>query len=516
MTRSEQTALGSAYEELRPLLYHALSRLAREGWVVPFDDSRDLIHTFFLDVWPAIQSNYNPEEGSLRTYAFTAFVRFARREIIRQRRQAGQRIDLDHLETYVTIDPRDTAGEVYDAEALSRGLAQLPGEERAALHTYMRVHSEREVAAQLGTTRHRVRQLLPDAVGRLAVYLGAPSRIPEMRWQVTRSVLGEGRTLSQAAAHLDLHPKQAKAYHEQNLETLMQALRENTRSRKSDREKKRDTKVRDFLSRVLTAPNPEEHIDEMRERMPEVLDYLDQLEEVNAKEAIGIEPENLDPTRLAWLYGVFGGESGLSEEEQAEVEVCFYATAGEEHAVGEAYYTLLEGLPSRLTDLEAWFRSVPHVSKSHQDNLRNTPAVRAAPPEIQNLVVHGITPLTLYRAADTVPGLIKRARRYDMLPADAPITITIDDGTLSAEPKPPSGEAYVAEAAQRCKCSAETAFQLLAWNIEVAERKPLLFEGLEAEPAAGGGVRLQATEEAPANLHERWGAVLAGTQEGWT
>lgn len=70
----------TAYQELRPLLFRALGRQARQGFLVSPADGLDLIHDFFAEEWKKVERTYDPSRGNYKAYSYGAFVRFVRHE----------------------------------------------------------------------------------------------------------------------------------------------------------------------------------------------------------------------------------------------------------------------------------------------------------------------------------------------------------------------------------------------------------------------------------------------------
>src|SRR3954471_6523094 len=90
--------LEQAYRTYSGLLIGALGGLARRGLRVYPDEAFDLIHSFFLDEWPMIAANYDDTKGELRPYLYAAFIRYARRAVLRRLRLRTQLLgDMDAL-----------------------------------------------------------------------------------------------------------------------------------------------------------------------------------------------------------------------------------------------------------------------------------------------------------------------------------------------------------------------------------------------------------------------------------
>src|SRR5262245_13813935 len=70
----------------RRLFLHALSRLARQGFVAQPADIEDLIQDFYANCYRGLKERYDPAVGTLENYLYSAFLRYARQRIIRSRR----------------------------------------------------------------------------------------------------------------------------------------------------------------------------------------------------------------------------------------------------------------------------------------------------------------------------------------------------------------------------------------------------------------------------------------------
>src|ERR1035441_4839596 len=75
-----------AYTALRPAMFRALGRLARQGFVISPTDFQDMIHDFFLEVWPGLTERFDPAVSSFEAYAYGAFLQFVRPRVIRLHR----------------------------------------------------------------------------------------------------------------------------------------------------------------------------------------------------------------------------------------------------------------------------------------------------------------------------------------------------------------------------------------------------------------------------------------------
>src|ERR1043165_3420823 len=130
-------AIGRGYRELRPLLFGALGKLARQGFVTPPADGLDLIHDFFADEWPKIERTYDPAKGNYHAYAYKAFVQFVRPRIVRMQRFQNYNLRPDQAETVLAEAESTNLDLTHDHQLLRAKIAELPQLQREILATYV-------------------------------------------------------------------------------------------------------------------------------------------------------------------------------------------------------------------------------------------------------------------------------------------------------------------------------------------------------------------------------------------
>jgi len=209
------------------MLFGALSRLARQGTTALPYESLDLIHSFFVDEWASVVRNYRPDRGALRVYLYSAFVRYARRVILRERRLRGELLDETALASYLE-QPHSGASDPetrLDVDAVNAILRALPEAERNVLTEYLDGASERELADRYRVSRYRIRETLAATIVRVAMQLERPVFIGQREWEVTRSIIGGGRTVKQAADRLGVSEEWARSVHRDTLRSLLARIR---------------------------------------------------------------------------------------------------------------------------------------------------------------------------------------------------------------------------------------------------------------------------------------------------
>ena len=187
--------LEAAYMTLRPAMYRALGRLARQGFIISPTDLQDMIHDFFVEAWPGLALRYNPALSSFEAYAYGAFVQFVRPKVIRLHRLQH---DLTEPALLQSIPGGDTpeAELSHDRDLLLRAIKGLPDLLGQVLTSYCYAgESERALARKMQLSRYKLRELLIDALGRVVVALDRPEAIPESDWTVAKAVWLDQRSV---------------------------------------------------------------------------------------------------------------------------------------------------------------------------------------------------------------------------------------------------------------------------------------------------------------------------------
>lgn len=513
-------SLEAAYVSLRPLLFGALGKLARQGFVVAPADSMDLIHDFFAESWAGLVSRYDPSKGRFESYVYVAFLYFARPRIIRLQRLNCQPLGPSDFRkagrTYA--EAKDAFELSHDVATLRAAISQLPQLEREVLNAYIHAtdHSERQLAREFSVTRHRLREIIVRALGRIVVSLDKPKQMPERDWQVALALWRDERTVTETASHLGMTEHQVRAAHVRNNKLLAEALKYfrppgGSHGRRPHVENEEETSAQtkpdstgDFIKKLLRSPGDRELLEAVRECPADILDAFQNIDTLGILEE---ELEELDPLWVADIYEAIASAVEEPPPEDADtVRALLEASANDERSVGMAYkLSLMPGLPDSLQRLEDRLAALPQSDPEEIQELLETPAAQAAMPYSERLARYGVTPLTILYATDAISALLERLKSYEMLPRDASVTL----GAGIEIPYGDEGEAITPE--MLCKeieniaeCRGDVARVILPWTLEVAEYKPALFAGLTAEPAAGG-VRLDPSADRYDNLFQRWG-----------
>lgn len=261
---------------------------------------------------------------------------------------------------------------------------------------------------------------------------------------------------------------------------------------------------RTLFKRAILSPGNEELLRMIKQRAEEILASLNDPEQMDISEA---ELQELDPLWVATVYEAVSPESVSAEAE--ENSDLFYAHAEEEQEIGAAYrYSLIPGLPNYLADLPGkWLANVvPPVDSDEMQDVLESPSAIGAGPLARDLARYGVAPLTVLDATDAVARLLDRCLRTGRVNSEAPITLShqgMNEGELL------NAEDLADEVSQVADCRERTARVLFDWSIQVAQIKPLLFNGFVAESSGREAVKLYRTGEKQDNLHERWGRSVS-------
>lgn len=496
--------IDQSYRELRPLFFLALGKLARQGFVTSPADGLDLIHDFFADEWEKVSRTYKPSRGSYRTYAYQSFVQFVRPRIVRIQRFQNYRLRPDEMESALK-EPAATSPspEVsYDHQLVRGRIAELPELQRAILTEYVYSEkSERALAQAFSVSRHRLRELLVEGLGRVLVRLERPKAISLVDWQVALALWRDARSISQTAKYLHLTEHQVRSANARNFKFLTHVLSVYHPHGNTRRQEMAKTDValrpRELFKKTILSPGNEALLNEIAQRAEEIMNSLDD------PEAMDMTEEEMRSLHPEWIARVYEALAPAGEEEEAlEIsDKLGYAHAGAEYEVGQAYeQSLIPGLPPHLADLPRWLSSLPEVDDNERRDLLETPSARGAESLSPDLARYGVTPLTVLDATNAVSRLLQRYLRTERL--TEPIILShhgVNDGEVL------NAEHLADEVSQVAVCREPTARVLLDWSIEVAHIKFLLFDTFVAETAGGESLRLIYNGEKQPDLHKRWG-----------
>lgn len=500
-------SMDTAYRDLRPVFLHALAQLARRGLPVPPSDGMDLIHEFFAEKWDDVARNYRPDKGTLRQYAYSSFVYFARPQILRLRRLQGNLVDMNEIERLPTAE---TCGAItaHDQQVLQRAISGLPQFQKSLLcgYIYADAPSERVLANNFGLTRHRLHEELVAALGRVVVLLGRPEAMPEKDWRVAQALWRDLRTLQEAAGYLGMTTHQVRQANSRNMCLLGEALQQykpkgRKNLRRNTMRQKPTLTPECLLKETLRSANNHELLSELTNRSLEVLKAL---EASPAFEISNEEMNKMNPHWIAEVYDTLSRTDIHFQEEDAELTDLEYPHEEEEFSIGVAYRDcLIADLPPHLRDPEQWLASVEWVDRDERKYALSTPSVRGGLDATASLAQFGVTPLMIVRAIQAVSYLLARYIRRGRIDSDASILLTRPEFSNDDAIDPVM---LIGEVRRMAECRERTARALYDWQVQVAEYKPKIFDGFHAEPR-DGAVILTSTDERFENLIERWSSA---------
>ncbi|MBS1913051.1 MAG: hypothetical protein JST22_13775 [Bacteroidetes bacterium] len=194
--------------------------------MAPPSNVLDLIHDFIAEEWHKLARIYDPARGTLEALVFTAFVRHARKAIIRLNRQ--HEIEMSES-AFESLDVLHTAADgeadsAPDRTLMQKELEALPEPARRILHAYLAGNSIRTIANTLTMSRYRATQYLGEAIARIALSSGdIPAGIPAVEWEISRALLGQC-SLAFVASRFTMKPSDVRKIHRRNISALLRRL----------------------------------------------------------------------------------------------------------------------------------------------------------------------------------------------------------------------------------------------------------------------------------------------------
>jgi RNA polymerase sigma factor (sigma-70 family) len=500
--------LEQAYSSLLPLFFAALGGLARQGFSVAPADSMDLIHDFFAEAWTGLERHFDEQKGSFGSYAYGAFVRFARPRIVRLRRWQNSLMGLEELAAIPA--PRLEDPGAVDQGRVRQALTRIPHREQEVLRRYVDCEyaSERRLAGELGISRYRLREILVDALGQLAVSFDRPSGIPQHDWSVALALWRDRRTVDEAATVLHLTTQQVRSAYRRNFGFLAEALKHHqpqlwSPERREKMATQKASSALDLLRTALQSPRKKELLNKVQEHATEILEALD----ASGSPSPELNIEELPAEWVADVYQAIFKGAGADLQSEVALAEATEAHEAEDTAIGRAFReTLLADLGPELR-YPAEIRSLPVISEGEQKRLGRAPDVRSGMPESGLWLKHGVRPLTVFFATKSISGLLRRYIRRGVLSGtplvlgDETFLIATGDGKQVSLSK-----VLREEMARRAECSLEIAGALYPWLVQVAQYKSWLFAGFKSQPQVGGRtILLVPSEEEFESSFQRWG-----------
>jgi RNA polymerase sigma factor (sigma-70 family) len=507
-----------AYVHLRPLFFGALGRLARQGFVVSPADSMDLIHDFFVDAWPTLNQHFDPDKGGFEGYAYAAFVRFARPRIIRLQRWQHSLVGADQLDAYPTASLSILASP--DDKKIRRAISQIPPKEQEILRRYVYSDSasERSLAREFLMTRYHLREVLVDALGRVAISLDRPAGIAPADWDVACSLWRDCRTIQETAAYLALTPEQVRRANTRNILFLKNVLKQYQGSKSFQKERKdmypqysataKASSAMELLKQALESPNQDELLTQVRTQSNEILEQM-----ASSDQAPDLDVEKLPAEWVARVYqALFEGAATQQKYEVNAIQELFSVHAEKDTSIGEAFRDLLAGLPDSLSS-PMLFSHLPHIAQDEESLLRQAPDVRASLSESVPFLPYGIRPLKVFYATEAVSGLSERLLELRFIDQDRLILGEQIQFSDDRDTRQNLEDLMVLEIGQTAEVNPDTSKALYSWLIRTAQYRPYLFKGFRAQvrPHSPHSIVLfqDSSSAATAAAPHRWATQMA-------
>ncbi|WP_337177083.1 hypothetical protein [Paludisphaera sp.] len=250
---------------------------------------------------------------------------------------------------------------------------------------------------------------------------------------------------------------------------------------------------------------PEELLDGIRANSEEILSLLVEDEEI--AERLDSHLDAFDPDTLAMLYDALAGDvPGTVPAEAGSLAAAMQdASRDEDVCIGWAWANaLMVDLPDNLGNLDRCLEGAPiapdGVVKLLMEQVDSKAAGRDAAHWVRALARRGLSPVSIFQAADAVSGLIERLARRGKLREGQGLLLDASGGLSGPED---FGRDMVIESiGHATDCEPSTARRLIAWLVGVAQARPRLFRGLEAEPRGPLAVRLSLQPRAMTTDHD--------------
>jgi len=504
------------------LLWSVLARLARRGYVTSPDEGRELMRSFYVEAWPKVLRDFDKRKASLQTYLARAFYLFSRRRIVQETNWRHRLADMTNvLDT--SPEPKAAAERHEEIESVRKALESLPDKERSVLVDFLSGYTrERDLAQKHGMTRHRLRETLVEALGRIATRLGALTSIED---QVARKLWYEGRTVRDTGRLLKLTTAEVQAHRNELTARFLRSIRRLNASTSKEPSMNSGLKL---LKDVLLSGD-EQALAQLKKEAEQVRNALDE----NDLELSETERKALRPAWTARVFEALAGSDDVTAREKS-ISAAIESLHEEEDAeIGRAFAeSLVPTLPKEFRNWDVWFKGVSKALAGHQDFLRNTKVVCHGMPFAAGLVLYGLTPATFFEAAHGIQLLTDRLFQTALGPTDGvqaqpdleqlflwvrsraesgdPLSVNIDlknekDETARLPCVPRS--LLISQVQATPDCPKEAAAPLLAWMVKAAQFKPFFFPGYQSETLDEDSVRLiqEVVSHEEEELAYRWG-----------
>ena len=484
------------FPQYERLLWRVLAALARGGYFVPPQDARDLLHDFYVEAWAGVKERFDPALSSFATYLSAAFYRFARRRIANLDSWRHRLVDIEEVSALPSMapSPYEYVEHTELLNEVKRALERLPSLERQVLYGYLADDplTERELAQLIGLSRYAVRELLTNAVGRVATELRktASDSVDSL---VAFYVWRDDRTPRQVASLLGLSLSDVQAARARVATQLLSSIR----SFDTDRPTKRATMPYSVeeLKAGLLASDFEAATKFIAEHVAEFRAAVESDEELvfSERETAFLEAH---PERLGQLYELLGAANDDDLEEYSELaQALARSRSNAERDVGEAFRALAENLPERFRAWNEIFGPVNRqVSEEFRSHLMDEPSVKYGGAQAAEVTQYGLTPSSFHEATVSVQLLLDRVERMsrkgvpeEFAPARA---LSVTDALLAQYSDNRRAliapDYFVAQIQGVRDIPAQVVRPLMRWLFNAAMLFPYLFEGYRVDEREEG------------------------------
>lgn len=496
----------AGYVRYRPMLFHALSKLARQGLVARPDDGLDLIHDFFSETWLVIARRFDPSKGKFEPYLYACFLYFARPRLARLLRWHDSLVPLEELaelsdrRTQVEARPHD-----HDLSAIRRALDLLPEFDREVLLAYVTSGktSERQLADRFKITRFHLRSSLADALSNVAINLKEPTAFGEIEWAVLSHLSQERRTVKETARALNLTVSEVQAVRARILSRLLNAAKVSPRRTRMASLPVNPEAL--LMEALVSSADGKTIVPLIRRHAPEIISFL---ESDKATAFFEKHFQKLDGDRIAMLYETLGLEGGLDPEDRELCESFLVASRAEEKQIGIAFRDLLlPALPIKGTDFDRLFLGAEPISEDRRLIIEKEVSVVNGGAQARALAKFGITPVIVLEACEGISNLAQRYCKAHSVSVGKFVILDNSgkDTSRYKDPVLPRSES-IREVMLMTELADKQAEMLFGWISLVGQYIPRLFSGFDAA-LWGDQLRLHRTDETSANLFEVWSPV---------
>ena len=231
-----------------------------------------------------------------------------------------------------------------------------------------------------------------------------------------------------------------------------------------------------LFKRALLSPGQQKLLDSVTSHSGDIAQKLQHTTvEFTPEELANIDSH---PDWVMKLYELIAPVTDSDLDEGAEVRIPAESDLHEEGLIGKAFLNLMRELPRELANLDRVFRELPELKdRDELAFLMKTPAVQSAEQVARPMVRRGLTPLTIFDAANAVSVMVEAMQQRHMLPDnEVPIFPNFGQrkvGSLAAED--------ISEEIQNLtECDPRASDCIAGWLILVAAFKPLVFPDLRA------------------------------------